>query len=71
MSHPDTSWRSGAIYRCCKRYGMTKETAIVHLTANLRRGGDTPKTAAFYAGRLVEIWDSYKAISEVNPSWRT
>lgn len=70
MSHPDTSWRIGAIYRSCKRYGMTRSTAIGHLSINFLRNGDTLRTALYHAERLVEIWDGFNAISETNPSWR-
>jgi len=71
MAHPDPCWRSGAIYRCCKRYDMPRPVAFQHLAQNLRRGGDTPKTACYFAERLLEIWDSYGAMSEVNKSFRS
>lgn len=33
MAHPDNSWRVGAIYRSCVRYGMNRETCIEHMRA--------------------------------------
>lgn len=56
MSHPDTSWRLAAIYRCCVRYGMTREIALQKVVAVFRVEPWPDSTRVFKAEQLVNIW---------------
>lgn len=49
MAHADTSWRVGAIYRACVRWGMTADTAKAHMARLFKF--DRNKGAP-----TVEIW---------------
>lgn len=51
MAHPDASWRVGAIYRCCVRYGMTQVTAEQHMAALGVTRGDVESFK-----RTCDIW---------------
>lgn len=56
MSHIDSSWRVGAVYRAFYRWNMPQAVGVTHLEKAFKRSGDSPSNAAYKAKRLIEIW---------------
>jgi hypothetical protein len=56
MSHPDTCWRVGAIYRACQRYRKTKDWCFEQLDKLRARSAEGKVITNHSITNLADIW---------------
>ena len=66
MSHSDTSWRVGAIYRCCVRYNKDMLWAQQKLEELCKRSEEDKIIAGHSYPQLAQIWFRRATPSSIN-----
>jgi len=60
MAHPDKSWRVGAIYRCCVRYGKDQDGALHRMWEVFTSSSNVHNTVSIWFRNMDRRREEYR-----------